>query len=257
MLDQISMKDKRHQMKAGHRAGDSLNSGRHRASMSCSSTPPFSPEWKQESQPSYARMPGLFLHKNLNKLQSPAEKTDSSTYPNEILLQKASVSPIPFLNWIQTMTKVPSTEGNQGYLGKSDGKFSSFSQKGLPLLWRLLLAECQTLNVKEQKWVLVNWPVSRAEDALIVRAFSLFCWALPWTPCRSHLQPRPPVNIPAHPQTSSKPSVSESTFSSVKIKVPLSSVSPNLFLLLLLTWVCNKPSRNSFVHVFSRYLLRV
>lgn len=27
----FSMKDKRHQMKAGHRAGDSLNSGRHSA----------------------------------------------------------------------------------------------------------------------------------------------------------------------------------------------------------------------------------
>lgn len=112
--------------------------------MSCSSTPPFSPEWKRESQPSYARMPGIFLNKNLNKLQSPAGKTDSSTYPNEMLLKKASVSPIPFLNWIQTMTKVPSMEGNQGYLGKSDGKFSSFFQKGLHLLWRLLLAECQT-----------------------------------------------------------------------------------------------------------------
>lgn len=151
--------------------------------MSCSSTPPFSPEWKRESQPSYARMPGIFLNKNLNKLQSPAGKTDSSTYANEILLKKASVSPIPFLNWIQAMTKVSSMEGNQGYLGKSDGKSSSFFQKGLHLLWRLLLAECQTLNVKEQEWVLVNWPVSRAEEALIMRAFSLFCWALPWTPC--------------------------------------------------------------------------
>ena len=33
--------------------------------MSYSCTPPFSLEWKPESRPSYARMPGLSLHKNL------------------------------------------------------------------------------------------------------------------------------------------------------------------------------------------------
>lgn len=43
------------------------------------------------------------------------------------------------------MTKVPSMEGNQGYLGKSDEEVSFFFQKGLHLLCGLLLVACQSL----------------------------------------------------------------------------------------------------------------
>ena len=209
--------------------------------MSYSCTPPFSLEWKPESRPSYARMPGLSLHKNLNKLQGPAGKQAA-----QHTLMKHSCRNLlcrPFFSWIGSKLWLTSPWWRATRViwervieTFSSSSFFFFSQKGLYLLCRLLLAERLALKVKEQERVLVNWPEpgSRAEEALTVRAFSVFCWALPWTPCRSDLQPRPPVNIPAHPQTpTSKPSVSESNLPSEKIKFPLSSMSPDLFLLLL------------------------
>lgn len=123
------------------------------ARMSSSPTPPFSPEWKPVRWPGCARMPGLFLHENLNKLQDPTGKTDGSTYP----IEKPSCRKLVcLLNLSQTMTQAPSREGNWGYLGKSDGEVSFFFQKSLHLLCRLLLAVCQALNVKAQEQVLVN-----------------------------------------------------------------------------------------------------
>ena len=66
--------------------------------MSYSCTPPFSLEWKPESRPSYARMPGLSLHKNLNKLQGPAGKQAA-----QHTLMKHSCRNLlcrPFFSWI-------------------------------------------------------------------------------------------------------------------------------------------------------------
>lgn len=98
--------------------------------MSYSPTSPFSPEWKPVSQPSCARMPGLFLNKNLNKLQGPAGKTDGSTYPTETLSCSRLLC-LPFFSWIwsKLWLKCPRWRVTRAAWERVMKKFPSFSRK--------------------------------------------------------------------------------------------------------------------------------
>ena len=207
--------------------------------MSYSCTPPCSLEWKPESRPSYARMPGLSLHKNLNKLQGPAGKQAA-----QHTLMKHSCRKLlcrPFLSWIgsKLWLKSPWRRATRVIWERVIETFSSFFffQKGLYHLCRRLLARAPGSQGQGTRAGLGKLTWAWAQGRRGTNSESLLCLLL--SPSVSSLQ-KPPaakasckhpcsdVNIPTL-----KPSVSESNLPSAKIKFPLSSMSPDLFLLSL------------------------